>query len=508
MKTKKNILVKLLTTLLIFLTLFNFIGSINIDINYCFAIDGDTSTGEENVNSLLGGIVDGVNGITGAVVNFCKWLVLAPFRAARSICYSLASAGDDTAIQENPGSEGDPGGSGGTDGDSGGDLDGDGGTDGETSKKGDITPFDIFFNRFTLLDANIFSTKDRDGKDLNPEGLVYKIRRNAGVWYFVINSISFSIVVIIFLLNLRKALSKTDVGEKKAMAKRASLDLVVSLVLISFMYLIMIFIFTFNNMILELIEKATDSIVPTNSTDFLNALENAVFSENITLGVASLIVYALLNWQTFRYILIYIQRLLSIVVLVMISPIVPITYSSEKLRCGAGVTLNAWLREFIFNVSIQVVHAIVYAALISVAMASITSKSIGGVSDLAPALIAVASMLFIKYAERMVKTIFGFDQSQVINNNVFSDAVTNIGNTAMTIRNFTQGGVPNMNSTSNSISFGKNISNNNAFGENKNVKPGLNGVLGFATNTIRSARESVANQIHERWFWKIQKWQR
>ena len=107
-------------------------------------------------------------------------------------------------------------------------------------------------------------------------------------------------------------------------------------------------------------------------------------------------------------------------------------------------------------------------------------------------------MLFIKYAERMVKTIFGFDQSQVINNNVFSDVATNVANVGNNIRNVVQSTLPVQTPTFNSISFGKNIDNNNGFGENKGVKSGLNGVFGFATNTIRSARESVVNQIHKR----------
>ena len=110
----KNIFLKLLVSLLILLTLANFVGSIKLRTNYSYA-------SETTTNELL---ADNNTGIIGAIINAIKSLILAPFRAARSINYHLAAAG---------------------------------GTVGGVTP-GEMTPFDIFFNRFTLLDANIFST--------------------------------------------------------------------------------------------------------------------------------------------------------------------------------------------------------------------------------------------------------------------------------------------------------------------------------------------------------------
>ena len=118
---KMKFLFKLLVSLLIFLTLFNFIGSTSLNMNYSFA-----ATSEENVSSMLGAAV-GINGIAGAAVNFFKWIVLAPFRAVRSIICSFASAGG-TAAGFNP--------------------------------SGDITPYDIFFNKFVEFFLKLITIKE------------------------------------------------------------------------------------------------------------------------------------------------------------------------------------------------------------------------------------------------------------------------------------------------------------------------------------------------------------
>ena len=91
----KNIFVKLLVSLLIVLTLANFIGS----RNNCSFADTDTdnqvdvsSQGDARVNEQLSDMVDD-GGIIGAIINFVKTMILAPFRAVRSVNYALASSG-------------------------------------------------------------------------------------------------------------------------------------------------------------------------------------------------------------------------------------------------------------------------------------------------------------------------------------------------------------------------------------------------------------------------------
>lgn len=448
----KDIFIKLLVCMMIVLTLVNFIGSVN-----SYAVEVDTS--EERTNELLNG---NMSNLGNSILTVLKGFVLSPFIAARSINYALASS----AGTQNGGVE-----------------------------YQEISPFEIFFNKFTLLDANVFSTTDRDGHDIDPDSMVYKIRTNTAVWYYAIRTMAISIVAILFFINLVRAVSKNTSVEQKAVAKESIKDWIVSFVLVMFMHIIIIFVFNLNDEILKVIEKVTYTMTMSDYRGFVDALENAVFDSNLVLGVASLIVYALLNFQTLKYILFYIQRMLTLVLLIMISPIIPITYSLDKMRGGTGSSLNSWLKELIFNVFIQTLHAIVYAALVSVAMSALTSPSITGVSDLGNALVAITAMLFVKYAEKMVRTIFGFDQSQILNKNVFTDAATTIANVSSSVmsvgaRVATGGPV---------ISFGKNVDGSHigigqvAQGFKNNISSTANAIGTSAQNAFTSAKVAMKN---------------
>lgn len=443
-----NIFIKLLVSILIVLTLANFISSTNVVVNYSFA--NSVEQGEEKTNSLFENLISKIG---NAIINFFKGIILLPFRAVRSLNYLLASSA---------------------------------GTTGNVTQF-EITPFDIFFNRFTLLDANIFSTTDRDGTQIDADNIVFKIRTNAAVWYYAIRTIAISIIGIMLVWNLVRAISKGSSPEQKSVAKNALTDWVLSFALVMFMHIIIIIVLNFNDMILGIIESITPQA---KTSDFLDALENAIFSTNLVLGVAALIVYALLNWQTLKYILIYIQRLLTIVLLVMISPLVPVTYSTDRMRGGRGAALNGWLKELLFNVFVQSLHAIVYAALVGVAMAALTSQtSITGIKDLGTALVAIASMLFVKYAERMVKTIFGFDTSQVLNTNVFANAATTIGNFSQAVRNtVAPGSAPN-----NPVSFGQNVNGGTMSGGQST--PSFNNNVGGGARGLSSRIREFGNSL-------------
>lgn len=453
MKVKK-IFEKLLVSLLIILTLFNFISAINVEPNYSFA----TSESEQRMEEQTGGFL---SNIANAFINVIfKWPLVLIGRLARSLNYSLASSGGDK----------------------------------NSADSGIVTPFDIFFNRFPLLDANIFSTSyiNKDGAtvELNRESVVYKIRSTVAVWYYSVRGVAILVIFVMLLINIFRSLAKSATPEQKVVAKNAISDWVLSFALVMFMHIIVILVLNLNEVLIEGIASFTENA---DASDFFDALEGVVFSPNMLLSFAALVVYAILNWQTLKYILVYIQRMLTISLLVIISPIVPVTYSLDRMRGGRGGALNGWLKELMFNVFIQPIHALIYAALVGVAMASLTAGSIVGVGDLGTAVVAIVSLLFIKYAEKMIKTIFGFDGSQILNTNVFSDVSSVISNATGTVvragaRAATGGPI---------ISFGKNVDGSHiGIGQvAQGVKTNVGNAVNTAGNTIRTARDNVSNAI-------------
>ena len=280
------------------------------------------------------------------------------------------------------------------------------------------------------------------------------------------------------VFNLIKALSKNVSSKQKAIAKNSMADWVTSLALVIFMHVITIAIINFNDLLIEMIEKVftTGSDI---SSVMLVIVDNC-FSWNFVLSWACVIVYGIMVVQTFRFLLIYIKRFLVVEFLVIISPFIPVTYSYDKMKGGTGRALNAWLSEMIYNVFVQLVHAVIYTVIVGGAMEVLKdATSIGGLKDLASAVMVIASMFFVKPAEKMIKTIFGFDKAQSITNSVFENSINGV-------RNF----VGNVARTTSNVSASLGAGGAGALGGAGNFGQNLDAVNGTIKNNSAQARNN------------------
>jgi hypothetical protein len=457
---KKCFLKKLLITLLLIITLFNFVFSNGIG-TVVLAADPDESVETETEDELISTRSNGL----ATIGQWLIMLLVAPAATAcQKILYSLASSGGLNS------------------------------TDVSTF----ITPLDIFFNKFTLLDINIFSTTDGQGNQLDTSSLVYKLRTNTAFFYYIIRSIALGLLLVILIINLIKVISVNSTSAQKAEAKKALSDWVVSLVLVMFMHILIIFIININNIIIDVISKLNDANnAASGVSSMMDAIFAAIFSSSFILSIASLIVYTLMTFQTVKYFLIYLQRLLTCLFLIMISPIMPVFFSTERTIGNKSVSLNGWFREFIYNVFLQVIHALIYVVIVSVALNALASQntSISGIGNLASAIIAILAMFFIGKAEKLLKSILGFDRAITVSNNVLQSAYNGVANTATVARNTmiataVGGVVPSMN-----VQFGQNVGNqlgNNTLGQSG--ASGLGGVSG-ANGTLLGNLSGGLSQI-------------
>ena len=63
-----------------------------------------------------------------------------------------------------------------------------------------ITPYDIFFNQFQILDINVFDLKSVDSSS---QSITYSIRENVAIWYYAMKLIA----CITLLIGIRMAIS-------------------------------------------------------------------------------------------------------------------------------------------------------------------------------------------------------------------------------------------------------------------------------------------------------------
>ena len=105
----------------------------------------------------------------------------------------------------------------------------------------------------------------------------------------------------------------------------------------------------------------------------------------------------------------YINRMLSIGFLIIISPLITVTYSATKTPIsgskGGTPIFSKWLKEFTITTFIQPLHAALYMVFVSSAYEIFT---------VAP-LLAVLFFMGLSRAEKIVKNIFGMRNMASIN---------------------------------------------------------------------------------------------
>lgn len=268
-----------------------------------------------------------------------------------------------------------------------------------------ISPDDILFNELDITNINFF--------DFNVEGPLLTIRKNVAIWYYALRNLSIVVLLAVLVyVGIRMALS--TMAEDNAKYKKMLVDWVVSFVLIFVLHYIIIFTININNGLVDIFATAKENMSSFDDTiDILLRRSANVF---VSIGMASALMYMMLVAMTIIFLVMYIKRMITIAFLIMISPIITLTYSIDKMGDGKSQALNAWLKEFVFNILIQPFHCLIYLAFVSTAI-----KIMNG--TMASSVLAIIMLFFIFKAESIVKNIFGFNAKSLDNGLVIGAAL-------------------------------------------------------------------------------------
>ena len=261
-----------------------------------------------------------------------------------------------------------------------------------------ITPFDIFFNKIKILDVNFFDI----GTD---NTLTNQIRTSIAVWYYVLRNIAVAILLVILIyVGIRMAIS--TVATDKAMYKKMLFDWVASLALVFIIQYIIIFTVNVNQSIIKAIEFGVDSEKISNTYGTILSLALALDLDSF----AATVIFCMLVWQTFGLIISYFNRMLKLAFLVIISPLITLTYSIDKMGDGKAQALGAWLKEFIYTILIQPFHCIIYMCFVDIAFNLLITNTTGDPSSntLGVSVVAILCVHFVKEAEKLIRKIFAF----------------------------------------------------------------------------------------------------
>ena len=299
--------------------------------------------------------------------------------------------------------------------------------DGSTDSSIIVTPYDIFFNNVKILDINFF--KIGEGGEV-----IQAIRKSVSSWYYALRFLSLSILLVILIyVGIKMAIS--TIASEQAQYKKMLVDWACSIALVFILHYVILSLIYVNQGLINAIKVGTSSSAEYTDSILYLMKEGLGFSIN---SVAAAGILCLLAWQTFGFFVIYFNRMLKIGFLIIISPLITITYSIDKMGDGKAQALNNWFKEIVFTILIQPFHCIMYLALVQTALELLKNHK-GTIEDrLVTALIAVVLVNFLKKGEKIVRKIFGFKDDNekmsmakaVIQTKIALNAVKGAGNKA------------------------------------------------------------------------------
>ena len=127
------------------------------------------------------------------------------------------------------------------------------------------------------------------------------------------------------------------VAAEKAKYSSMLVDWLTSIALLFVLHYVMILVININNAFVS-------AMTPTEVTDVSKEFFDNAWKVGFTEGVGSAIAYLMLVGMTFIFLLSYLKRMITIAFLIIISPLVTVTYSIDKMGDSKSQALNTWLK--------------------------------------------------------------------------------------------------------------------------------------------------------------------
>ena len=247
------------------------------------------------------------------------------------------------------------------------------------------------------------------------------IKENIATWYYIIRMLAMAIMLVVLIaVGIKMALS--TVASDKAVYKRMLVDWVVGVIMLFTLHYFMVFVININAIAVGLVEETAQSVNQASlkqaSEDLKMDLHDELHTKDLEIrvyeeirtraydaklsnGIIGMVMYMAMVFMAVKYTFIYLKRLLTIMVLTLMAPGVGVAYALQKVLTGKSQALKTWMTEYIMNVIIQIIHALIYAIFISQAF-------ILSLTNIAGMIVALVFLNYAAKAEETFKKIFKF----------------------------------------------------------------------------------------------------
>lgn len=268
------------------------------------------------------------------------------------------------------------------------------------------------FNEVAVFNINVFN---QDDTYINGEGDYYetipqnnlnlKLKESVTGWYYTIRLLAMMInLCILIYCGIRMAVS--TIASEEAKYKKMLLWWAESMIMLFCLHYIIYALIYIGELLLNIINMLRiQTIENGTAVTFEDMVLNSVYLVLVLKGGSSFFLYSLFFWfLTFlqvKFFFTYLKRTFTVMFLVVISPLITVTFPIDKFGNGKAEAYEMWLKELVINIVIQPIHAIIYLVFVYTA---------GKIAETVP-FVAMIFLLSLGRVENIIRNIFKITDS-------------------------------------------------------------------------------------------------
>ena len=239
-----------------------------------------------------------------------------------------------------------------------------------TGVEGFFTIEKAVFNEIGLFNINYFNFKNNykigygsHQKEIQIQSdLIKNVKLSIGKFYIILRMIAMILSLLILIyVGIRMAIS--TVASEKAKYKSMLIAWVESIFILFMMQYIVSLIFMIGEIFSNIIYNMK-CILNSGEVNFETKIINDLIGNITATGgwhyATNSILYWFLIFIQTKFFLSYFKRIITVGFLILIAPIVTITYPIDKIGDGKAQAFSVWFSELAVNVFIQPIHGLIY----------------------------------------------------------------------------------------------------------------------------------------------------
>lgn len=269
--------------------------------------------------------------------------------------------------------------------------------------KNSITLEKIVYNQVPILDVDVFNGNQAGGETIASGSFVMIIRNLVATLYMALRNVAL-IGMLIALIYLGIRLVTATIGEQKAEYRKKLTSWTVAFIIVFVMHYFLIGVMKINEITVNICSNLGKNLVSAVSGgeyfDLALAMRDLTYDMAFTKSALAMVLYFVMIFYMLKFLVIYFKRLFITSILIIIGPLLAIKNAIDKIRFNKSSSMSTWMKEYIFSVGTQTIHALMYTIFIGM------TYKLMATSDSMRIAICILSCMFFRFmttAEKLTR---------------------------------------------------------------------------------------------------------